>query len=131
MIEVNSIKFSNLGGTSKYEEAFLTEEYLEMNPGDASFVEHLKNLIADQIPILDVALSVHRMKVQSNLMPFHERLEECFIKMQAHVESKYGKRTTDLKFEREASVVLRKGILGNSHVIDNRLSETSVGSSTE
>lgn len=100
-----------------------------MNPGDAAFVERLKNLIADQIPILEVALSVHRIKVSPELLKLHEHLDGCFTKMQIHVESKYGKRTTDLKFEREPSVILRKGILGTAHVNDNRLSETSMGSS--
>jgi hypothetical protein len=100
-----------------------------MNPNDVVFVDRLKNFIAEQIPILEVALSVHRIKVTPDLLPFHERLEECFIKMQVHVESRYGKRTTDLKFEREPSVVLRKGILGNPLMNDNRLSETSMGSS--
>lgn len=118
------------GGTTKYEEAFLIDEYLKMNPNDAPFVEKLKNLIADQIPILEVALSVHRMKVSSDLLPLHERLEECFTKMQTHVESKYGKRTTDLKFERDPMVIFRKSILNTPHMsTDNRLSETSMGSS--
>lgn len=115
------------GGTIKYEEAFLSEDYLKMNPDDTSSVEKLQNLIADQIPILDVALSVHRMKVSPELLPLHERLEECFTKMQIHVESKYGKRTTDLKFERDPMVILRKSLLSTPH--DNRLSETSMGSS--
>lgn len=118
------------GGTSKYEEAFLVEEYLKMNPNDKSLVEKLENLIADQIPILEFALSVHRMKVSSDLLPLHERMEECFHKMQQHIESKYGKRTTDLKFERDPMVILRKSILSTPHMSnDNRLSETSMGSS--
>ena len=118
------------GGTTKYEEAFLTEEYLKMNSNDVALVEKLKNLIADQIPILEIALSIHRMKVSSDLLPLHDRLEECFGKMQSHVESKYGKRTTDLKFERDAMVILRKSILSTPHMsTDNRLSETSMGSS--
>lgn len=118
------------GGTTKFEEAFLIDEYLKMNPNDLHLVEKLKNLIADQIPILEVALSVHRMKVPSDLQPLHDRLEECFNKMQTHVESKYGKRTTDLKFERDPMVVLRKSILSTPHMsTDNRLSETSMGSS--
>lgn len=118
------------GGTSKYEEAFLVEDYLKMNPNDTIFVERLENLIADQIPILEVALSVHRMKVSSDLLPLHERMEECFHKMQTHIESKYGKRTTDLKFERDPLVILRKSILSTPHMSnDNRLSETSMGSS--
>lgn len=118
------------GGTAKYEEAFLVEDYLKMNPNDSVFVEKLENLIADQIPILEVALSVHRIKVSSDLLPLHERMEECFHKMQTHIESKYGKRTTDLKFERDSMVVLRKSILSTPHMSnDNRLSETSMGSS--
>lgn len=118
------------GGTTKYEEAFLVNEYLEMNPDDVHSVEKLQNLIADQIPVLEVALSVHRMKVSSDLHPLHERLEECFLKMQSHVESKYGKRATDLRFERDPMVILRKSILSTPHMsTDNRLSETSMGSS--
>lgn len=103
-----------------------------MNPSDLTFVERLKNLLAEQIPIIEVALNVHRVKVSPDLLPLHERLDECFTKMQHHVETKYGKRTTDLRFEREPSVVLRKGILAHpqhSHAHDNRLSETSMGSS--
>ena len=125
------LKLFVLGGTSKYEEAFLAEEYLEMNPSDVQCVENLKNLLADQIPLLEVALSVHKSKVASNMIPLHERLEECFLKMQNHVESKYGKRTTDLKFERDATVVLRKAAVLSVIPIsgDNRLSETSMGSS--
>lgn len=115
------------GGTTKYEEAFLTERYLQNNPNDHELVEKLKNLIANQVPILDVALSVHRLKVASDLMPLHERLEECFRKMQNHIESKYGKRTTDLKCDQDPTVILRKNILSMSN--DNRLSETSMGSS--
>ncbi|CRL05400.1 CLUMA_CG018000, isoform B [Clunio marinus] len=118
------------GGTAKYEEAFLTDEYLKMNSNDISFVEKLKNLIAEQIPVLEIAISVHRMKVSNDLLPLHERLEECFRKMQTHIETKYGKRTTDLKFERDPMVVLRKSILSTPQMsADNRLSETSVGSS--
>lgn len=119
------------GGTTKYEEAFLVDEYLDCNPRDQQMVERLKNLIADQIPILEVALQVHRAKVPSDLLPLHERLEECFLKMQAHVEACYGKRTTDLKFTgNEPSVTLRKGILSTPLIgADNRLSETSMGSS--
>jgi dedicator of cytokinesis protein 1 len=100
-----------------------------MNPGDVQFVERLKNHLAEQIPIIEVALNVHRMKVSNDLLPLHERLDECFTKMQMHVESKYGKRTTDLVFERDISVTLRKGPLANTHINDNRLSETSMGSS--
>lgn len=98
-----------------------------MNPKDTRYVENLKNLLAEQIPILEVALAVHKTKVTPVMLPLHDRMEECFGKMQAHIETEYGKRTTDLKVEKDAIVVLRKGMppFGN----DNRLSETSMGSS--
>lgn len=95
-----------------------------------TLVDRLKNLIAEQIPIIEVALNVHRVKVSSDLLPLHERLDECFTKMQMHVESKYGKRTTDLKFEKDPAVTFRQKILGNPlSANDNRHSETSMGSS--
>lgn len=89
----------------------------------------LKDLIAEQIPVLDVALSVHKSKAPPAILPLQSRLEECFLKMQLHVESTYGKRSTDLKFERESTVILRKGVVSASIGGDNRLSETSMGSS--
>lgn len=45
-----------MGGFSKYEEAFLTPEYLEANPENAIIVEKLKNLIASQIPLLEIGM---------------------------------------------------------------------------
>ena len=120
-----------MGGFSKYEDAFLTKDYLENNPEDVEFVEKLKNLIAEQIPILELAISVHRSKAPSDLLPFHERLETCFLEMKQNVESKYGKRTTDLRMEKDPSVVLRRQMISHQPIsLDpNRLSETSMGSS--
>lgn len=116
------------GGTAKYEVAFVADEYIMKNSGaeDTAFAEKLKDLIAEQIPIIEVALCLHKQKVSNDLMPLHERLESCFNKMQNHVETKYGKRTTDLKYERDSHVILRKPQFMTN---DNRLSETSMGSS--
>ncbi|XP_059611933.1 dedicator of cytokinesis protein 1 isoform X1 [Phlebotomus argentipes] len=116
-----------MGGFRKYEEAFLTEEYLEQNPDDVHFVVKLKELIAQQIPILEIAVHVHRSKAPKSLAPFHERLEKCFFEMQAKVEIKYGKRTSDLKFDREF-VTMRRGMSAQMSLDSNRLSETSMGS---
>lgn len=41
-----------MGGFAKYEEAFLTDEYLVQHPDDKDLVEELKELIALQIPLL-------------------------------------------------------------------------------
>uniref|UniRef100_A0A1I8NGF6 Signaling protein n=1 Tax=Musca domestica TaxID=7370 RepID=A0A1I8NGF6_MUSDO len=119
-----------MGGTKKYEDAFLTSEYLEEHPDDKDLVEELKDLIAAQIPLLEIAITLHRQKVPESLKLFHERLETCFADMQAQVEAKYGKRTCDLKLDRD-SVIMRRN---NSFIpsmcdTNNRLSETSMGSS--
>lgn len=84
-----------MGGFSKYEEAFLTEEYLEQNAKDEPLMEKLKELIASQIPLMEIALTVHKAKAPVQLLPFHERLEKCFGEMQQNVEQKYGKRVSE------------------------------------
>lgn len=83
-----------MGGSIKYEEAFLTEEYLLQYPENEHLVDKLKDLIASQIPLLDVALSVHKVKASAELQPFHDKLETCFAQMQSNVEQKYGKRVS-------------------------------------
>lgn len=117
-----------MGGFTKYEEAFFTEEYGERNPNDEQLIERLKDLIAEQIPLLDAAVFVHRNKAPEALIPFHQRLEKCFSEMQIKVESKYGKRTTDLKFDRDSFVMMRRQNLMPQMSHENRLSETSIGS---
>lgn len=84
-----------MGGSIKYEEAFITDEYLLQYPENKHLVEKLKDLIASQIPLLDVALSVHRAKASADLQPFHDKLETFFAQMQASVEQKYGKRVSE------------------------------------
>lgn len=141
-----------MGGFIKYEEAFLTPEYSEQHSHDEHLIEKLKELIATQIPLLEVAVNVHRAKAPASLLPFHERLEKCFAEMQINVESKYGKRVntflllffeillnicflflnlqySDLKFDRDSFVTMRKqGVMQQMSIDSNRLSETSMGS---
>lgn len=117
-----------MGGFSKYEEAFLTDEYIQRKPTDERLIEKLKELIASQIPLLELALYVHRAKAPTTLLPFHDRLEKCFAEMQAKVESKYGKRMSDLKFDRDSFVTMRRQSVMPQISIENRLSETSIGS---
>ncbi|XP_062554821.1 dedicator of cytokinesis protein 1 isoform X3 [Armigeres subalbatus] len=119
------------GGIPIYEDAFLTPEYLIKYPEDDHLVARLKDLIASQIPLLDVGIQVHKAKAPDSLMPFHERLETCFAGLQPTIEAKYGKRTTDIKIDRDNEVTLRRQISAMPQVsIDSsRLSETSIGSS--
>lgn len=80
------------GGFGKYEEAFLTPEYMERNSHDEHLIDKLKDLIASQIPLLEIALSVHKSKAPGNLVQFHDHMEKCFAEMRESVENKYGKR---------------------------------------
>lgn len=45
-----------MGGLSKYEDAFLTIDYLKENPNDNDLVDELKDLIASQIPLLEIGM---------------------------------------------------------------------------
>jgi hypothetical protein len=73
-------------------QAFFTTQYLESHPEDAGLINKLQDLIASQIPLLDLCIQIHRQRAPPSLMPFQQRLEECFAEMQNHVESKYGKK---------------------------------------
>ncbi|KAM7361679.1 dedicator of cytokinesis protein myoblast city isoform 1-T2 [Cochliomyia hominivorax] len=119
-----------MGGFSKYEDAFLTSDYLDEHPNHKELVDELKDLIASQIPLLEIAISLHKQKAPESLRLFHERMESCFADMQANVEAKYGKKSCDLKIDRD-SVIMRRNnsFLPNMFDNNNRLSETSMGSS--
>lgn len=43
-----------MGGFGKYEQAFLTDDYLVYNPKDANLVDKLKETVAQQIPLLEI-----------------------------------------------------------------------------
>ncbi|XP_053947178.1 dedicator of cytokinesis protein 1 [Anastrepha ludens] len=119
-----------MGGFNKYEDAFLTSDYFEEHPEEKHLVEELKDLIASQIPLLEIAITLHKHKAPESLKLFHERMEQCFADMQANVECKYGKKTCDLKLDRESVIMRRNGsFMPGMFEGNNRLSETSMGSS--
>ncbi|XP_009328538.1 PREDICTED: dedicator of cytokinesis protein 2-like [Pygoscelis adeliae] len=81
-----------MGGFAKYETAFFQESYLQEHPEDEGNIEKLKDLIAWQTPLLAEGIRIHGRKVTEDLRPFHERMEQCFMQLQAKVESQYGVR---------------------------------------
>ncbi|XP_054081200.1 dedicator of cytokinesis protein 1 isoform X2 [Zeugodacus cucurbitae] len=119
-----------MGGFSKYENAFLTDDYLEDHIDERHLVDELKDLIASQIPLLEIAITLHKHRAPESLKLFQEHMEQCFADMQANVESKYGKKTCDLKLDRESVIMRRNGsFMPGMFEGNNRLSETSMGSS--
>ncbi|KAF6209244.1 hypothetical protein GE061_014989 [Apolygus lucorum] len=120
-----------MGGISNYEKAFFTPEYLEKNPNDKPLIDKLKELIAYQIPLLDVGIKLHgdHSGRDSLSLAFQASLEVSFASLQAHVTSHYGVKNCDIKYE---SVAMRRqsNAVGHSNDLDknNRLSGTSFGS---
>ncbi|XP_011063239.1 PREDICTED: dedicator of cytokinesis protein 1 isoform X2 [Acromyrmex echinatior] len=88
-----------MGGIDNYEKAFLNAEYKDNHPDESSDLLKLEGLIAEQIPLLSVGLQLHKTRAPTELAPFHQRLEQCFMSMRNQVEAKYGKRTCDLQIE--------------------------------
>lgn len=83
-----------MGGIVNYEKSFFIPEYLENHPDDEILIKKLKDLIADQIPLLEFGIQVHKERAPPSLGPFQQRLEECFAEMQTSVIEKYGKRVS-------------------------------------
>ncbi|XP_060693013.1 dedicator of cytokinesis protein 2-like [Hemiscyllium ocellatum] len=81
-----------MGGFAKYEKAFFTEAYSEEHPEDCEKLLHLKNLIAWQVPMLEKGIKLHGKRVQDDLRPFHDRMEECFKQLKLKVQKEYGLR---------------------------------------
>ena len=88
------------GGTANYDKAFLIDEYLEQNPDHAENLNELKQQLANQIPLLQIALQIHDERKSDAIAPLHERLAEMFKKMKAEVESKFGQGECDLDCKR-------------------------------
>ncbi|XP_062520437.1 dedicator of cytokinesis protein 2-like [Corticium candelabrum] len=74
-----------MGGFSNYQKVFFVSTYLEENPDDLDMLNKLKQLIHEQVELLQVGLSLHSERVPPNLKPFHENLEKCYKDMQVNV----------------------------------------------
>lgn len=85
-----------MGGIVNYEKAFFNNEYQEKHPDDTVLIDKLKNLIAEQIPLLEVGIQVHKERAPPSLLPLQQKLEECFTTMKINAEEKYGKRVRNI-----------------------------------
>ncbi|XP_077992462.1 dedicator of cytokinesis protein 1-like isoform X2 [Glandiceps talaboti] len=97
------------GGTEKYEQAFCTEEYQKQHPDDEHLVDRLKDLMAEQVPIMKAGLKVHGEKAPPNLKPLQENMEKVFEKRKSIVELRYGKRTLEpMPPDRTSDISIRR-----------------------
>ncbi|KAK3913017.1 Dedicator of cytokinesis protein 1 [Frankliniella fusca] len=119
-----------MGGITNYEKAFFTPEYSAAHPEESKQLAKLKDLIASQVPLLEVGVQLHRQRAPPSLGPFQLRLEECFRVMQSQVEAKHGKKTCDLKLDNPQWTATRPASTSSSGFGDenfsNRASEGSL-----
>lgn len=78
-------------------QAFFTPEYCSAHPEEAKQLAKLKDLIASQVPLLEVGVQLHKLRAPSSLGPFQQRLEQCFREMQVQVEANYGKKVCKMR----------------------------------
>ncbi|KAG5888714.1 hypothetical protein JTB14_035777 [Gonioctena quinquepunctata] len=107
-----------MGGIKNYEEVFFTPAYETHHAEDKILIEKLKDLIADQIPLLDLCLQIHKLRAPKDLQPLQDRLEMCFGIMRASVEEKYGKRDCDIKLENDVQMRRHYSITSDSRISD-------------
>ncbi len=138
------------GGVSKYEEAFFSSESEKEGELPAIYakedIERLKELIAAQIPLLDLAIRVACERQQraslagqlESMEGLYRRIVDSFGKMREDVEGKYGKRElpADLKKISESSSLLLSASSnltsgGASGVIDNNRRRNSNARTSE
>lgn len=118
LMHINGIVNSDVqGGVAKYEEAFFQPNQSNY---DAEDIQKLKNLIASQIPLLNLAIKVadEKQKNSNNreMDGLYHHLLDSFYKMREDIEGKYGKC--------ELPVDLKK-IIENHYKIQNYAIEKS------
>ena len=100
-----------MGGISNYEKAFFTEEYAQKqdnNKDELNKIVRLKEMISAQIPILEMAISLHGELASASIRPLHDHIEEVFRKMKDSVESKYGRRPLPVELNETSLVRIRR-----------------------
>lgn len=113
------------GGTAKYEEVFFTENYLlkHNTSKEEAKINKLKTLIAEQIPLLEIAIQVHRERADASMQPLHNRLEELFAKMKESIQKKYGEAEVPKELAQFNLIKIRNLEFKNRQLI-NRYSGT-------
>ncbi|XP_031632350.1 dedicator of cytokinesis protein 3 isoform X2 [Contarinia nasturtii] len=76
-----------MGGISKYQDAFFTEEFRQSPEGKSqqTNVQRLKQLMLKQVQILETALALHGNLAPEGVQPLHKRLLERFIHMRQSI----------------------------------------------
>ncbi|KII92851.1 hypothetical protein PLICRDRAFT_696130 [Plicaturopsis crispa FD-325 SS-3] len=80
-MSLNSVVDAPLdGGIPSYREIFFDPEYLSRNPDAADLIEKLRQVIDDQVRMIDSCLKLHAQLCSPEWLLFHETLEKFFKK---------------------------------------------------
>ncbi|KAJ0170985.1 hypothetical protein K1T71_013757, partial [Dendrolimus kikuchii] len=126
------------GGIANYERAFLNAAYEARHPEHAPLLAQLKDLIADQIPVLKFGLDVHGSRMSPEMEELHQHMLKCFRRIQQHVHQRYGRSVWIVyfqmcDFDTESQEVQLRMTLRDSTQTDsggsanNRISDVSTG----
>ena len=113
-----------MGGTAMYEKAFFSEDFRSRHQEQRENIVLLENLMAEQIPLLELGIKIHDDKKSDKLKPLHERLTIMFREMKDNVESKYGRRDLGPEFKLRANQQMRRQSTINSGAVQYRNSGT-------
>lgn len=90
---LNGIVEANvMGGVLNYEKAFFTPEYLLNHEEDQELIEDLKNLIASQIPLLDIGVKLYGHRESLSSWETVSSLQENLKKLKNRIQENYGKK---------------------------------------
>ncbi|XP_038219773.1 dedicator of cytokinesis protein 1 [Zerene cesonia] len=123
------------GGLVNYERAFFAPQYAARHPERAPLLQRLRDLVAEQLPLLKWGLEVHASREPDKKM--HALLVERFHDHQQKVQQGFGLRTLEFDATSEASsdVQLRVNSRDSTDVdtrslTNNRISDISTGTDT-
>ncbi|KAJ6235402.1 dedicator of cytokinesis [Anaeramoeba flamelloides] len=83
------------GGVFKYQEAFLTPEYLQENPDNIELVTILRTGLREQLHLLDKALNLHDGLVTQDFRALHSKMKDQFRQMKTILGPILAKKKKD------------------------------------
>ncbi|GAB6029592.1 hypothetical protein CHUAL_005335 [Chamberlinius hualienensis] len=103
-----------MGGISKYQNAFFTLDFSVKNQPLVGKVEQLKELIFEQVNILEGGLALHGRLAPATVQPLQVRLVECFNTMKQSVKMAGSLNTVTLRRNEMDSIDGRKPSILNT-----------------
>ncbi|XP_048486655.1 dedicator of cytokinesis protein 1-like isoform X4 [Plutella xylostella] len=95
------------GGIANYEKAFLSAPPSE-DPAVEALRARLRELVVDQLPILNEGLQVHASRLTPDLEALQQHLLSCYHRLRAHVRARYPPHDVESVVSAECEVSLRR-----------------------